>query len=222
MGGEGILRALSVALIVVTCASATTFSAQNLAPNTPGGQRYEAEMGEAWTLQMLQDVRSFIVEALSMSYRDPDHVTFVVEDFDGAAYNNNNEIHVAAKLLETTTGDLRFEIQGLMYHELCHSFQNSRGNYGTDPHFTGVIEGIATYMELAAGYGVGPKVKGGNWFDGYHTTAHFFAWIDATYLNQFVNVLNQRMGLQDWTDVVFVDLTRKDVDTLWSEYQNSF
>lgn len=222
MGGEGILRALCVALIVVTCASATTFSAQNLAPNTPGGQRYEAEMGEPWTLQMLQDVRSFIVEALSFSYRDQDHVTFIVEDFVGAAYNSNNEIHVAAKLLETTTGDLRFEIQGLMYHELCHSFQNSRGNYGTDPHFTGVIEGIATYMELAAGYGVGPKVKGGNWFDGYHTTAHFFAWIDATYVNQFVNVLNQRMGLQDWTDVVFVDLTRKDVDTLWSEYQNSF
>jgi hypothetical protein len=222
MGGDGILRALCVALIVVNCASATTFSAQNLAPNTTGGQRYEAEMGETWTLQMLQDVRSFIVEALSLSYRDPDHVTFIVEDFDGAAYNSNNEIHVAAKLLESTTGDLRFEIQGLMYHELCHSFQNNKGNYGTDPHFTGVLEGIATYMELAAGYGVGPKVKGGNWFDGYHTTAHFFAWIDVTYLNQFVNLLNQRMGLQDWTDVFFVNLTGKDVDTLWSEYQNSF
>lgn len=221
------LRLLCVTLLVVNYAtraevSATTFSAENRAPNTAGGRRYEAEMGEAWTLTMLQDVRAFIVQALSLSYREADHITFIVEDFDGAAYNSNNEIHVAAKLLEGTTGDLRFEIKGLMFHEMCHSFQNNKGNYGSDSHFTGVIEGIATYMELAAGYGVGAKVKGGNWFDGYHTTAHFFAWIDATQRKNFVNLLNQRMGLLDWNDVFFVNLTGKDVDTLWTLYQQSF
>lgn len=227
-GGAGrvALQALCVAFLLVNIANlgvgATTFSTQNLAPNTPGGKRYTAEMGDSWTIKMLGDVRKYIVKALSLSYRPVDHVTFIVEDTDIASYNSNNEIHVGANFLAGITGNLRFEIKGLMFHELCHSFQNNRGNYGTDPHFTGVIEGIATYMELAAGYGVGPKVKGGNWYDGYHTTAHFFAWIDKTQLKHFVNLLNQRMGQLDWSDDFFVYLTGKNVDTLWGLYQKSF
>lgn len=228
--GRALRAQLCAAFVLVTMAinlqgvisAGTTFSTQNLAPNTAGGKRYEAEMGNDWTIGMLQDVRTYIVQALSLSYREVDHVTFIVEDTDIASYNSNNEIHVGANFLAGITGDLRFEIKGLMFHELCHSFQNSRGNYGTDPHFTGVIEGIATYMELAAGYGVGPKAKGGNWYDGYHTTAHFFAWIDVAQLKDFVNLLNQRMGQLDWNDDFFVALTGKNVDTLWALYQNSF
>ena len=222
----GALRALSVLkFLLVNIATlqyvtATTFSVQNLAPNTGGGKRYTAEMGDDWTIQMLQEVKTFDVNALSLSPEKPvDHITFILEDTDIAAYNSNNEIHVGANFLGNITGDLRFEIKGLMFHEVCHSFQNNKGDYSNDAHFRGVIEGIATYMELIADYGVGPKVKGGNWYDGYHTTAHFFAWIDQTQISAFVNRLNQRMGLLDWNDNFFTSITGKDVDTLWSLYQ---
>lgn len=222
----GELQALCVAFLLVSVAtlgaSATTFSTENLAPSTPGGKRYSTELGDAWTIQMLGDVRTFIINQLSLSYRDQAHVTFIVEDTDIASYNSNNEIHVGANFIANWSGDLRVNMKGLMLHELCHSFQNSRGDYNGDAHFRGVIEGIATYMTLAAKFGVSAKVHGGNWYDGYGTTAHFFAWINKTQRNNFVNLLNQRMGQFDWSDDFFVFLTTKNVDTLWALYQKSF
>lgn len=106
-----------------------------------------------------------------------------------------------------------------MFYEMCYSFQNNKGNYGSDLYFMGVIEGIVMYMEFVVGYGVGVKVKGGNWFDGYYIMVYFFVWIDVIQCKNFVNFLNQRMGLLDWNDVFFVNFIGKDVDILWILYQ---
>ncbi|KAL3699263.1 hypothetical protein R1sor_017285 [Riccia sorocarpa] len=206
----------------------TTFTAENRAPNTPGGQRFDNEIGVAWTVNMLQEVKSFIIQTFSLSpEKERDLISWYLEDFDGAAYSSNNEIHVSAGWLNglAQPGDsstLKFELQGVMYHEMTHNWQNNLGDYGGDQYFRGIIEGIATWMELAAGFGIDPKVKGGNWYDGYTNTAYFLDWIQSTKIDSFVNRLNQRMGLLQWNNDFFLQITGTDVDTLWSEYQASF
>ncbi|KAL2630774.1 hypothetical protein R1flu_015460 [Riccia fluitans] len=205
----------------------TTFTAENRAPNTPGGMRFNNEIRVAWTVDMLQEVKAFIINTFSLSpEKERDLVPWYLEDFDGAASSSNNEIHVSAGWLDglAEPGDsssLKFELQGVMYHEMTHIWQNNLGDYGNDQYFRGVIEGIATWMELVAGFGIDPKVKGGNWYDGYTNTAHFLDWIDSTKTNSFVNQLNQKMGLEQWSNDFFFQLTGTDVDSLWSEYQAS-
>ncbi|KAG6555537.1 hypothetical protein Mapa_002772 [Marchantia paleacea] len=225
MGSRMLAVPFLLVLVVGTQGAETVFTAENRASNTPGGIRFDNEIGIAWTVEMLQTVKSFIINTLSMSpEKQRDLVQFYLEDFDGAAYSSNNNVHVAANYLNglapANDGEkLKFELQGLMYHELSHIWQNNLGDYNTDMYFRGVIEGIATWMELVAGYGVADRKSGGNWYDGYDTTAHFLKWIEDNKVAGFVNQLNKRMGQVQWNNDNFRVISGTDVNVLWADYQ---
>jgi len=148
---------------------------------------------------------------------------FVLEDDEGVAYtvcgdNNCDEMHLNAGYLAdyaASNDDLEDEIHGVIVHELAHVYQHMDGPGG-------LIEGMADYVRHRAGYvPLSRRQPGGNWDDPYNTSAFFVAWLDDKYPGLGYQ-LNQRMRADDrtaWSEQVFVDLTGKDVDTLWREYQ---
>ena len=147
---------------------------------------------------------------------------FVVEDSDGVAYTvcgggDCGEMHLNAGYLADYGGDLEDEIHGVIVHELTHVYQHMDGPGG-------LIEGMADFVRFRAGYvPLSRRQPGGNWDDPYNTSAFFVAWLDDRYPG-LGHELNQRMRDDDdaeWSERVFVDLTGKDVDTLWAEYQAS-
>ncbi|KAL3675429.1 hypothetical protein R1sor_025377 [Riccia sorocarpa] len=202
-------------------ALAINFSVDNAALNTPGGQRFDKELGNDAMIGVLQNAQAFIENAFSMApTKNIAQVTLHVESFDGVAFSYfGGDIHLSSDYVENNNPGnsqaLKTEITGVLYHEETHVLQNSNGAP------SGVIEGVADFIRLRAGYAVWERRQGGKWDDGYSTTAFFFDWIDSTQTDDFVNKLNQKLGITPWNVNFFVDLTGKDVDTLWQEYQNS-
>jgi len=116
--------------------------------------------------------------------------------------------------------DVAREVRGILFHEMTHMYQHDDGDQGGVE--LGLIEGIADFVRFTAGYvpdGAQPN-PGGNWNDGYHTTAFFLAYVDATYPD-FVHRLNLSMDNRDgldWTPESFRTITGKPVEELWAEY----
>ena len=105
-------------------------------------------------------------------------VTFILRPFDGVAHTNGSElddqhkeIHVSTSYLAGISGDalrVKREVVGVIVHELVHVFQwNGKGSCDG-----GVIEGIADWVRLGAGFGAPHWREGGgdNWNAGYATT----------------------------------------------------
>src|SRR5262249_7286397 len=101
-------------------------------------------------------------------------------------------------------------------HEFTHVYQ-----YGDGPGW--LIEGMADFVRFRAGLiPLSNRGKGGHYDDAYQTTAFFLAWIDDAHPD-FGYQMNQSMTDDDkkgWTLDVFKQLAGKDVDTLWSDYQD--
>jgi hypothetical protein len=101
-----------------------------------------------------------------------DAVTLVVEDTGGVAFTSANGIHLSARYVGGYSGDVRTEVTGVLYHEATHVLQwDGRGRANG-----GLIEGIADYVRLKAGYAPGHWVKpgqGDRWDQGYDVTARF-------------------------------------------------
>ena len=232
--GHNVLSSSFVACVVmvllatVSPAAATTFEVDNSVPDSPGGQRFNNELGVENMRQVLSDAASFIQGAFSLSTpKDIATVTLVVESMPGGvAATGGSTIHLSAEYIASQPADtaaLVHEITGVLYHESTHVWQNNNGNYGSDQYFTGVIEGVADWIRLTAGFasaGWSPRARGGNWYDGYTTTAYFLDWINSSQKPNFVNELNQKMA-DPWSNDFFLQLTGMSVDDLWQEYQNS-
>lgn len=209
-------------------AAATTFEVSNDVPDSPGGQRFDDELGVENMRKVLADAAGFIQKAFSLSA--PKAIpteSLVVESMPGGvAATGGATIHLSAEYIAGQPADtaaLVHEITGVLYHESTHVWQNNNGSYGSDPYFTGVIEGVADWIRLTAGLasaGWSPRARGGNWYDGYTTTAYFLAWIQSTHKPRFVNQLNQKMA-QSWSNDFFLQLVGRSVDELWQDYQNS-
>ncbi|KAG6545820.1 hypothetical protein Mapa_012781 [Marchantia paleacea] len=147
------------------------------------------------------------------------NITLFVEDLNGLiAYTQLGYIHLSTAYIENfqpqNASALRTEITGILYHEMTHIIQEADN---VTP--TGVIEGIADFIRLRAGYPSWVRQVGGAWEDGYSTTAFFFDWIDRNQTGAFVSRLNQKIGEAGWDMNFFVELTGKPVDTMWQEYQ---
>ena len=69
---------------------------------------------------------------------------------DGVAYTTNNEIHLSSGYVGDYSGDVKTEITGVLYHESTHVWQWN-GNQNGQAN-GGLIEGIADYVRLKAGY----------------------------------------------------------------------
>lgn len=233
MKGPNVLRlaagyVLLVLLATTAPAAATTFEVNNNVPDSPGGQRFNNELGVENMRQVLSNAASYIQAAFSLSApKDIPTVTLVVESIPGGvAATGGSTIHLSAEYIAGQPADtaaLVREITGVLYHESTHVWQNNNGNYGSDQFFTGVIEGIADWIRLTSGFasaGWSPRARGGNWYDGYTTTAYFLDWIQSTQKANFVNELNQKMA-DPWSNDFFLQLVGRSVDELWQDYQNS-
>ncbi|XP_010908301.1 uncharacterized protein [Elaeis guineensis] len=203
-------------------ARAVEYEVSNNAAGTPGGTRFDNEIGLDYSKQVLEAASSFIWSTFEQSEgdrKDVQLITLVIETMDGVAYTSNNGIHVSANYIASYSGDVKTEITGVLYHEMTHVWQWN-GN-GAAPG--GLIEGIADYVRLKAGYAPSHWVKpgqGDRWDQGYDVTARFLDYCDSL-KSGFVAQLNAKMK-NGYSDDFFVELLGKTVDQLWNDYKAKY
>ncbi len=113
-----------------------------------------------------------------------------------------------------TASETTYEIDGLLVYTMSLFYQDLAAP-------AGVVQGVADFVRYRAGYWTeSARSPGGNWDDGFQTTAFFFDYVDKQ-SPSFVYRLNQAIGTGYSVDL-FVTLTGKDVITLWNEYQATF
>lgn len=218
-----------VLLLVLVAAlanpSAATDYIVNNSLDTPGGLRFSQQFGDA--VSVLGAATKYIQSAFSLSTpKDIPTVTLTVKSFDGVAQTGGSEISLSSDYVAsqpTSATAMHYEIEGVLYHEMTHVWQNNNGDYATDKFFRGTIEGVADWIRLTAGFpstSWSPRSRGGNWYDGYTTTAYFLDWIQTTQKQNFVNELNLKMA-EPWSNDFFLQLVGRSVDELWTDYQNS-
>ncbi|KAG6874391.1 hypothetical protein C0995_015127 [Termitomyces sp. Mi166 len=126
------------------------------------------------------------------------------------------QIHYSLEYIEHTKNRARDEILGVLVHEAVHCFQyNANGTCNG-----GLIEGIADYVRLRAGFDPPHwKQRGGDhWDAGYDTTGFFLAWIEKQHGAGTIRRLNERLNCVEYDEKVFEDVTGKKVKELWEAY----
>ncbi|KAL1534556.1 hypothetical protein AAHA92_30723 [Salvia divinorum] len=226
MGSLALITAL-VILSAIGGSSAVEYSVTNNAENTPGGDKFNTDVGAEYSQQTLDAATSFIWGIFQQTNPDDrksvDRVSLFIDEntpYDVPAYTSSNEIHVRAKHINEFPGDVKTEVTGILYHEMTHVWQWD-GN-GQVP--ISLIEGIADFVRLKAGYPapgwVGPG-GGESWTDGYGVTARFLDYCDGLKSGTFVAELNNKMR-DGYSPSFFQELLGKSVDTLWADYKASF
>ncbi|CAL4934099.1 unnamed protein product [Urochloa decumbens] len=221
---RGVVVALASLLAlagVAVPAGAVTFSATNAASGTAGGKRFDREVGTAYARKVLSDASSFcwkVFNQRSSGSRKPvAAVTLAVEDIDGVAFTSANGIHLSAKYVGGySAGAVKTEVTGVLYHETTHVWQWD----GQGQANGGLIEGIADYVRLKAGYAPDHWVKpgqGDRWDQGYDVTARFLEYCDSLKPG-FVAQLNAKMK-DGYSDDFFAQILGKNVQQLWKNYK---
>ncbi|CAF1706176.1 uncharacterized protein LOC106442411 [Brassica napus] len=218
-----IFLVISVMLAVSSLVKAVDFSVVDNTGDSAGGRRFRGEIdGVSYGTQSLRSATDFVWGLFQQTNnpsdrRDVTKITLFMENGNGVAYNTNSgsEIHFNAGYLAGFSGDVKREFTGVIYHEVVHSWQwNGPG---------GLIEGIADYVRLKAGYAPGHWVGpggGDRWDQGYDVTARFLDYCNDL-RNGFVAELNKKMR-SGYSDSFFVDLLGKDVNQLWREYKAKY
>ncbi|XP_078162162.1 uncharacterized protein LOC144557464 [Carex rostrata] len=216
------LVALILAIVAFSTANAVQFQASNNAKGTAGGTRFDSQIGVSYTTQVMSTSSNFIWNVFNQQPADRKNValvTLVVESIDGVAYTSNNGIHVSASYIAGYSGDVKTEFVGVLYHEMTHVWQwNGQGKAPG-----GLIEGIADFVRLKAGYAPSHWVKpgqGDRWDQGYDVTARFLDYCNGL-KSGFVAQLNAKMK-DGYTNDFFVQLLGKTVDQLWSDYKAKY
>ncbi|XP_059448130.1 uncharacterized protein LOC132179419 [Corylus avellana] len=212
-----------VTLAAIEGIHAVDYVVTNTAENTPGGVRFNNEIGSDYSRQTLVSATDFIWRLFQQN-NDADRknvqkVSLFIDDMDGVAYASNNEIHVSARYINGYSGDVKGEITGVLYHEMTHIWQWN-GN-GLTPG--GLIEGIADFVRLKAVYAPSHWVQpgqGDRWDQGYDVTARFLDYCNDL-RNGFVAELNKKTR-SDYNANFFVELLGKSVDQLWSDYKAKY
>ncbi|PON74724.1 Basic secretory protein [Parasponia andersonii] len=195
----------------------------NKAASTPGGIRFNNDIGAEYSKQTLISATEFTWSLFQQNTpadrKNVPKITLIIEDIDGVAFAINGEIHVSARYIGGYSGDVKREITGVLFHENTHIWQWN-GNQQT-PGW--LIEGIADFVRLKSGYIPGHWVKpgqGSNYDKGYDVTARFLDYCNDL-RNGFVAELNKKMR-SGYSDNFFVELLGKSVGQLWSEYKAKY
>jgi len=216
-----------VALLLVAMAAQSShalhFVVNNTAEGTDGGTRFENDIGSAKARQIMSNATKFIWQTFNQkSFADRKNVETITLFVDGTSpvgFENNDEIHLSAEYVATYQGDVKFEITGVLYHELTLIWQWDDKGFAPQE----LLTGIADYIRLIAGLAPSHWSKPGSgekWDHGYEDTAYFFQYCD-TVASGFVAKLNSK--LRDGWDVRFFhDITGKSVDKLWKDYKAKF
>ncbi|KAK4437934.1 Basic secretory protease [Sesamum alatum] len=217
------LSALTI-LSAMKGSSAVEYSVTNTAANTPGGNRFNTDIGAQYSRETMNAATTFIWGIFQQNNpsdrKNVDRVSLFIDDMDGVAYASNNEIHVSARYIQGYNGDVKTEFTGVLYHEMTHIWQWN-GN-GRAPG--GLIEGIADFVRLKSGYAPGHWVKAGQgdrWDQGYDVTARFLDYCDGLRSGTFVAELNKKMR-NGYSDGFFQELLGKSVNELWADYKAKY
>lgn len=107
----------------------------------------------------------------------------------------------------------------VVVHEVMHVVQS----YSSAPGW--LTEGIADYVRYyygvnnaAAGWQLQPLVAGASYTSGYTVAARFFIWVESRYEIDLVTTLDAALRGGSYDPALWVSLTGKTVDDLWSEY----
>lgn len=144
-------------------------------------------------------------------------VTVILQDFSGVAYtngtdldNDHKEIHFSLSYINQVchhNADALSELKGVLTHELVHCYQHTSPppNTSTKDQVPnppgGLIEGIADFVRLKAGYvpphWQKPKSAGdrpSKWDEGYQHTAFFLEWLEDVRVGRgAIGLLNDRL-----------------------------
>ncbi|KAK7253199.1 hypothetical protein RIF29_37723 [Crotalaria pallida] len=217
-------------ILVLTLASvygckAVEYAVTNNAESSTGGQRFDKEVGADYAKQTMSSATDFILKLFQQNTNtDTDRknvqkVSLIVENIEGVAFDINNEIHVSSSYIDEYPGDIKNEITGILYHEMTHVWQWDAN--GQAP--SGLIEGIADFVRLKAGYANlnwVPPGRGDDWFQGYDVTARFLDYCNSI-KNGFVAELNKKMK-SSYSDTYFDELLGKSVTQLWADYKAKY
>ncbi|KAH6767085.1 Plant basic secretory protein family protein [Perilla frutescens var. hirtella] len=214
-----ILSSLAI-LLAVQGIEGVQYSATNNAATTAGGARFVRDIGVQYTLQAMDASTSFIWRTFQQNSdadrKNVQKVSLFIDDMGGVAYTSNDQIHVSSRYIQGYSGNVKYEFTGVLYHEMTHVWQWN-GN-GKVPG--GLIEGIADFVRLKAGYAPSHWVKpgqGDRWDQGYDVTARFLDYCNGL-RNGFVAELNKKMR-GGYSNNYFVELLGKTVDQLWKDYK---
>ncbi|RLN39180.1 uncharacterized protein C2845_PM01G38720 [Panicum miliaceum] len=215
---------LLIALVAAMTAGAVTFNATNAASGTAGGRRFDQAVGLAYASQVLSNASTFIWSAFNQTSpadRKPvDAVTLVVEDVGGVpAFASGDVITLSAPYVGNYSGDVKTEVTGVLFHETTHVWQWD----GQGQANGGLIEGIADFVRLKAGYAPGhwrQPGQGDRWDQGYDVTAWFLDYCDSLRPG-FVAQLNAKMK-DGYTDDFFAQILGKNAQELWQDYKAKY
>ncbi|KAL2460297.1 Plant basic secretory protein (BSP) family protein [Abeliophyllum distichum] len=212
-------------LLVLAYLPAGIFGVQyeiiNQAQKTPGGARFEREIGIEYTQKIMKTINNFIWDTFKQ-YTEADRknvqvVKLFVQEYKGAeAITSGENIMVSSVYLEGYQGNLTWEFTSLLYHEMTHVFQWNGA--GSAP--VGLVEGVADYMILTSNYypaGFAKPGQGEKWDQGYDFTARFLEYCEGLRLG-FVAELNKKM-ISNYSDNYFFELLGKPVGQLWNGYK---
>ncbi|MCJ1440809.1 MAG: hypothetical protein MMC23_001295 [Stictis urceolatum] len=156
-------------------------------------------------------------------------ITLVLKPMKGVAYttskdfdHDHKEIHFSLDYIseiETSPSTPRRqaeEIYGVVVHEMVHVWQYN--GKGMAPG--GLIEGIADYVRLKAGY-CPPHWKrepGETWDEGYQATGYFLDWLEGKFGAGKVEEANLKLKAKYVEKEFWKELLGKSIDECFKEY----
>ncbi|KAL5707122.1 hypothetical protein ACHQM5_025209 [Ranunculus cassubicifolius] len=201
---------------------AVLYGVEEQAPWTPGGIRFEKEVGPWCAMEELEKASKFIWNTFKQDETQRKYeyeVVLHVKIMDGISQTKDNMIYLNTGYIENFLGNVKIETVGIIYHETTHVWQwNGNGNAPS-----GLLNGIADYVRLKANLAPltwSEKGSGNRWDEGYAVTAYFLDYCNDL-KDGFVASLN-RMMKHDYNDEFFARLLGKTVDQLWKDYKEKY
>ncbi|KAI0347964.1 plant basic secretory protein, partial [Trametopsis cervina] len=160
--------------------------------------------------------------------RNVNKVLLVLRPMEGVAVtfgsDLHKEIHFSLDYIKSISPGTRakHEIEGVLVHEMVHCFQHDGSKHG-ERCPGGLVEGIADWVRLRAGYAPPHwrEGRGGTWDAGYEATGYFLDWIEERYGYGTVRELNEELGKRAYDEGMFKELTGRKISKLWTLYRES-
>ncbi|XP_074288161.1 uncharacterized protein LOC141613326 [Silene latifolia] len=213
-------------LLLTSRVTSVSYGAYNPYPESAGGARFEKEIGIEYATNTLSAATEFIWQIFNQTENPHERkpgitrVTLHVVPWKGEVSTKKNQIYLSSIYIYNYKGDVKREFTRVIYHEMTHIWQWT----GNDQAPKALIEGIADYVKIKAGYaeekyGLKPG-DGKRWDQGFEITAYFLDYC-ASLRPGFVAHLNAR--LKEGYDVsYFEELLGKPVERLWDDYKNKY
>ncbi|GFP84618.1 basic secretory protease [Phtheirospermum japonicum] len=209
-------------------ADVVDYKVVNTVPNSPGGRRFDEEIGVPFTLETMKTINLFIWKIFKQNTDAQRkqvplltlNITKLEDGIMGETGENN--VYISSTCIQQyfPPGPIKFWFASLLYHEMTHIFQWS--GQGTAPG--GLTEGIADYVMVKSNYydpnDYTKPGEGNSWDEGYGVTARFLEYCDSL-RDGFTADLNNMMR-EVYKDEYFQDLLGISLDQVWSDYKAKY